>query len=252
VDLRAVKAAPGPELVALAIAAASNAQGLVQDAELLAGSGRAARAYSLAVLAVEECGKAATVSCLAVMPQKLRARAPLGRMLAWHQLKLVGGLLIAMLRLGNVASRLAVMPDAEVEQILGDLAEPADEADFLRRRGLYADMDLDGQIRKPSEITESEVISLLSQARQAAASASVLLDPPMQAQLLNPPAKAVEFVQELVSALNAAGDARTPKAAADVLLRAACKFRARNAPTGPVVPRQAGEWREGRPARPSA
>jgi len=236
--------------VALAIAAASNAQGLVQDAELLAGSGRAARAYSLAVLAVEECGKAATVSCLAVMPQELRARGPLGRMLAWHQLKLVGGLLIAMLRLGSVASRLAVMPDAEVEQILGDLAEPADEADFLRRRGLYADMDLDGQIRKPSEITESEVIGLLSQARQAAASASVLLDPPMQAQLLNPPAKAVEFVQELVSALNAAGDARTPKAAADVVLRAACKFRARNAPTGPVVPRQAGEWREGRPHGP--
>jgi len=188
----------------------------------------------------------------AVMPQKLRARAPLGRMLAWHQLKLVGGLLIAMLQLRGAAARLAVMSDDEAEQLLGDLAEPADEADILRRRGLYADMDKLGQVRKPSEITESEVISLLSEARQAAASASVLLDPPMQARLANPPAKAVEFVQELVSALNAAGYARTPKAAADVVLRAACKFRDRNAPTGPVIPRQAGEWREGRAARPTA
>jgi HEPN superfamily AbiV-like protein len=69
VDLRAVKAASRPHLAACAIAAARNAQGLLQDAELLAGSGRTARAYSLAALAVEECGKAMDLTALAVMPE---------------------------------------------------------------------------------------------------------------------------------------------------------------------------------------
>ena len=54
VDLGAVKAASRPEVAAFAIAAACNAQGLLQDAELLAGADRPARAYSLAALAVEE------------------------------------------------------------------------------------------------------------------------------------------------------------------------------------------------------
>jgi len=53
VDLRAVKAARRAELSACAFAAARNAQGLLHDAEVLAGSGCAARAYSLAALAVE-------------------------------------------------------------------------------------------------------------------------------------------------------------------------------------------------------
>jgi len=105
VDLRAVKASAQPELAACAIAAARNAQGLLDDAELLAGAGRTGRAYSLAVLAVEECGNAMDLTALAVMPPRLRARAPLGRMLQWHQLKLVGGLLIAVLPIGSVAPR---------------------------------------------------------------------------------------------------------------------------------------------------
>lgn len=57
VDLRAIKAATRRELAKCAIAAARNAQGLLQDAELLAASGRTARAYSVSVLAVEECGR---------------------------------------------------------------------------------------------------------------------------------------------------------------------------------------------------
>jgi AbiV family abortive infection protein len=96
VDLRAVKGASRPELAACAIAAASNVQGLLHDAELLAGAGCTARAYSLAALAVEECGKAVEFTALAGMPERVRARAPLGRMLEWHQLKLVGGLLITV------------------------------------------------------------------------------------------------------------------------------------------------------------
>jgi AbiV family abortive infection protein len=227
VNLRAVKAASRAELAACAIAAARNAQGLLQDAELLAGSGRTARAYSLAALAVEECGKAMDLTALAVMPERLRARAPVGRMLEWHQLKLVGGLLIAVVPLASVASRLADMPDAELAQTLSILDAPADEADRLKRRGFYVDMDRGRRIREPSEITEPEAESQLRRARLAAASAFVLLGPDAQARLASPPAESVEFAEELVTALSGAGYARTPKAAADVILQAVGKFRAR-------------------------
>jgi AbiV family abortive infection protein len=226
VDLRAVKAASRSELAACAIAAARNAQGLLHDAELLAGAGRTARAYSLAVLAVEGCGKAAEFTALAGMPERLRARAPVGRMLEWHQMKLVGGLLITVLPLGGVASWIAVMPADELAQTLSILYAPADEADRLKRRGFYVDMDGSGRVREPSEITESELASQLGRARQAAASGtSVLLGPDFQALLANPPAEGVELIQELVSALTEAGYARTPKAAADVILKAVGRFR---------------------------
>lgn len=215
-----------PELAACAIAAARNAQSLLDDAELLAGAGRIGRAYSLAVLAVEECGKAMDLSALAVMPPRLRARAPLGRMLHWHQLKLVGGLLIAMLPLGSVGPKVAVMSADEVAHILSTLNTSADEADRLKRRGFYVDIDRSGRLREPSEITESELASQLSRARQAAASGtSVLLGLDVHARLAHPPAEAVELIQELVSALAEAGNDRTPNAAADVILKSFSRFR---------------------------
>src|SRR5262249_59612852 len=87
VDLRAVKAASGPQFVACAVEAAMNARGLLNDAQILARAHCWPRAYSLAALAVEECGKAVSLSALAMMPDALRAQAPVGRLLEWHQLK---------------------------------------------------------------------------------------------------------------------------------------------------------------------
>jgi AbiV family abortive infection protein len=245
VDLMAVKAASRPELAACAAAAARNAQGLLDDAELMAWSARTARAYSLAALAVEECGKAWDLATLALMPEELRAQAPVGKMLQSHQLKMVGGLLIAMLPLG-VAPKVDAMTDAELEQAMGTLDEPADEADRLKRRGFYVDMDRNRRIREPSEITESELTSQLGRARQAAVSASAVLRPDAQAIVANPPADSVHLIQELVNALNAAGDIRTPKAAAEVMLRAFRQFRARKSTAGPVTQRLAAQWGEGR------
>jgi AbiV family abortive infection protein len=223
-----VKEASRPELAACAIAVARNAQGLLHDAEVLAGAGCTARAYSLAVLAVEACGKAGEFTALAVMPEGLRARAPVGRMLEWHQLKLVGGLLVTVLPLGGVSSWLAVMPADELAQTLSILDVPADEADRLKRRGFYVDLDRGGRIREPSEITGPELTRQLERARQAAASvASALLGPHAQTRLAHPPATGVELVEELVTALTEAGHARTPKAAADVIVKAVTSFRAR-------------------------
>ena len=115
-----MKEAPASALARGAVAAARNACGLVEDAELLSGAGRLARAYSLAGLAVEEVGKSDSLAALAAMPEDLRARAPVGRMLEWHQMKLVTGQLIAAVPLGvpGVATRFATMPLREVAEIL--------------------------------------------------------------------------------------------------------------------------------------
>jgi AbiV family abortive infection protein len=227
VDLQAIKAAGRTELSACAFAAARNTQGLLHDAEILAGAGSTARAYSLAALAVEECGKAFSLSALTLLPETLRTRAPVGRMLEWHQLKQVGGLLTAAVPMDEpgLSAKLAAMPAAQATRILTTLSAPADEADRLKRRGLYVDMDRTGHIREPSEITETELTSQLTRARQAAASAALLLQPQAQARLTDPPAEATELASALVNALTQPGRARTPQDAADIMLTAVSNLR---------------------------
>ena len=208
-----------------------NACGLLHDAGILDGAGCKPRAYSLAALAVEECGKAVSLGALAIMPHALRAQAPVGRLLEWHQLKQVGGLLIGAVTYGSpgAAARLAAMDAAELAQTFSGLEAPADEADRLKRRGFYVDMDRDGRIRGPSDITEAEVTSELGRAGQAGSSASGLLDPAVQARVTDPPAEAAELARALVIAVTEAPDARTPEAAAQIMLTAVSKLRGRMA-----------------------
>jgi AbiV family abortive infection protein len=227
VDLGAVKEAPVRELARGAIAAARNAHGLVEDAELLSGAGRQARAYSLAGLAVEEVGKAGSLATLAAMPENLRARAPLGRMLEWHQMKLVAGQLIAAMPLGvpGVATRFVTMPLSEVAEILDNAQAFTQDVDRLKQRGLYVDVDRSGRVREPSEVTAAEVRGQLDRARRAAWAATALLDPGAPLLLANPVAADVEFSRAVVSAFGETGLARSPEAAADVLRNTASKLR---------------------------
>ena len=222
-----MKEAPVRELARGAIAAARNAHGVVEDAELLSGAGRQARAYSLAGLAVEEVGKAGSLATLAAMPENLRARAPLGRMLEWHQMKLVAGQLIAAMPLGvpGVATRFVTMPLSEVAEILDNAQAFTQDVDRLKQRGLYVDVDRSGRVREPSEVTAAEVRIQLDRARRAAWAANALLDPGAPLWLANPCADAVEFSRAVVSALGATGHARGPEAAADVLVNAASKLQ---------------------------
>jgi AbiV family abortive infection protein len=227
VDLGAVKEAPVRELARGAIAAARNAHGLVEDAELLSGAGRQARAYSLAGLAVEEVGKAGSLATLAAMPENLRARAPLGRMLEWHQMKLVAGQLIAAMPLGvpGVATRFVTMPLSEVAEILDNAQAFTQDVDRLKQRGLYVDVDRSGRVREPSEVTAADVRGQLDRARRAAWAATALLDPGAPLLLANPGAADVEFSRAVVSAFGKTGLARSPEAAADVLRNTASKLR---------------------------
>ena len=220
-----------PWLIRGTIAAARNAQDLLNDAQVLAEAGCPARAYSLAALAVEEAGKASSLSILTMMLEDLRARAPVGRMLEWHQLKQAAGLFIAAVpcRIQEIAPTLAAMPAGELAQFLTALRAPADEADRLKRRGLYVDVGRGGKIREPSEITETDVISQLAQAGQVTSAAGQLLEPETQALLADPVAEMVELSRAAVSALTEARCGRTPEAAADVVLNMVGTLRDRTA-----------------------
>ena len=157
-DLAAVKAAAGPELTAAAAAAADNAADLVDEAELLSVSRHASRAYSLAALAVEEVGKAHGLSALAGMPHNVRAQAPVGRMLGWHAFKQVTGQLVAAVQAGpcKVADTLLDLPAADLAALVTGLEQPAEEADRLKRAGLYVDIDADG-LSVPGQITAADL-----------------------------------------------------------------------------------------------
>lgn len=231
VDLGAVKAAATPELVRCAVAAAANARDLVGDAEWLSAAVRNARAYALAALAVEEAGKAVSLAALAVMPEHLRAQAPVGRMLEWHQLKLVGGMMIGAMPFGGRAlpAQLAAMAPSQVVAMLDNAQVLAQDVDRLKQRGLYADIDRDGQIRLPAEVTEADVTAQLGRARRAVSAAALLLDPGMPAELTHPPAESVELASALVSAFAEAGCSRSPKAAADVVLNAVRRLQMQTA-----------------------
>jgi AbiV family abortive infection protein len=238
VDLGAVRAATTLDIVKCAVGAAANAQGLLDDAEVLSKAARHARAYSLAALAVEEAGKSASLGTLAMMPVNLRAQAPVGRMLEWHQLKLVGGMLIAAVPFGSpgdplgarcLAIRLSAMPASQAAGILDNAQALAQDVDRLKQRGLYADMGRGGRVRLPSEVTETDVAAQLGRARQAVSAACVLLDPRTPAWFVNPPAEGIELSRALVSAFAAAGYGRTPRAAADVWLDALRKLQEQTA-----------------------
>ena len=222
-----MKAAKKSDLIGCAVGAAVNARDLLGDAEWLSAGVRHARAYALAALAVEEAGKAVSLAALAVMPENLRAQAPLGRMLEWHQLKLVGGMLIAAMPFGGRAlpAQLAAIPADRIAEMLDDAHVLAQDVDRLKQHGLYADIDASGRIRLPSEVSGAEVNAQLGHARRAVSAASLLLDPGIPAELADPPAASVELARALVDAFAEAGCSRTPKAAADVVLNAVRKFQ---------------------------
>jgi AbiV family abortive infection protein len=239
VDLRPVRLASRQELADYAIATAKNSRDLLRDAQLLASAGRYGPAFSLTTLSIEESGKSVDLAVLAAMPANFRARAPLRRLLQWHALKLVAGLVVADLPFGHVAATISRMSTGELVKRLHDMFEPADHADRLKRRGLYVDLGPDG-LHTPSDITESDVAAHLARAGQAANStANVILRPEFQAWLENPPDDGLELAGEVVMALTEAGRADTPDTATAVLVEAVTRFRERSA-TGSTGNRAGG------------
>src|SRR5262249_52744837 len=76
----------------------------------------------------------------------------------WHQLKLVGGMLLPAVPFGprSIAAQLQAMPSTQVAQILDNAQALAQDVDQLKQRGLYADIDAAGcrLTEPPSEVLE--------------------------------------------------------------------------------------------------
>jgi len=94
------KTTPVPDLDALgdlALAAARNARRLLGDAEVLLKPGRWPSAYSLAVLALEEAGKAWMCVTAMMVPDNVRPEWPHGELIAKHADKLMAAHVVAHL-----------------------------------------------------------------------------------------------------------------------------------------------------------
>src|SRR5260370_1427729 len=94
----------------------------------------------------------------------------------------------------------------------------------VRPRGGRRAAVRNGHVRDPSEVTAAEVRDQLGRARRAASAAKALLDPTAARWLTSPDGAAVDYSRALVSAFDETRHARSPEAAADVLLNMASKL----------------------------
>jgi AbiV family abortive infection protein len=142
-------AAPVPSLqafLALSQAAEENARSLIGDAEVLLCAGRWPRAYSLAVLAHEECGKSLMAMALLGAPGVvLRQPRWMQELRSGHGRKLISTYQHqAMVSPGDFIAKTNESPDLARTSNLG------------KQRGFYVDLADDESVRRPSDVTEAE------------------------------------------------------------------------------------------------
>jgi AbiV family abortive infection protein len=200
VDVNAVRSADRRALVDFLARVAENARELLDDAELFLGSGRWARAYSLAFLASEEWAKAYAVLTLSFMSLDLRAQIPgkeLRRLLEGHQLKAMGAVIMRVFEAARPGVAGRVAGTADLASVLNAAAQQAGGANAAKERGLYADLLAGGRFSMPSDVTETEAAEAVEQAREVGASAALLHDEDALAAFADPPAEALALADAL-------------------------------------------------------
>jgi AbiV family abortive infection protein len=137
-------------------AAIQNAVDLQADAELLADRGRWPRTYALAVLAMEEIGKALTYVAAFLNPTM--SPEELDKDVRSHTAKLVG----------TQAVLVMLGPDQDAPRIRDAVeraASLAHSSHDVKLCSLYVDLADDGTCRMPSEITEHEARQVVADLR---------------------------------------------------------------------------------------
>lgn len=151
---------PVPDLDALgefALAAAKNARRLLDDAELLLKRGRSPSAYSLAVLAFEEAGKAWMCVVAMMVPDDIRPDWPYGDLITRHVDKLMAAHVMAHMLASASSGQDVITSLADIGKSLEELAYEHNQA---KQRGLYADLH-DGAVWDPASITKDEAGRML-------------------------------------------------------------------------------------------
>jgi AbiV family abortive infection protein len=190
------KTTPVPDLDALgafALAAARNARRLLGDADVLLKRGRWPSAYSLAVLAFEEAGKA-WMSVLAMMvPDNIRPEWPFGGLMARHVDKLMAALVMAHLFASASRGQDFIASLAEIGE---DLEELAREHDKAKQRGFYVDL-AGGAIWEPTRVSQNEARHMVDTVRSLLHHGDLLADPEFIAWLAGQDPDALETKEKL-------------------------------------------------------
>jgi AbiV family abortive infection protein len=187
---------PAPDLATLgafALAASRNARRLLADAELLLKFGRSPSAYSIAVLAFEEAGKAWMCVIAMMVPDEARPEWPYGDLIAKHIDKLMAAHVMAhMLTSANSGQNVIT----SLASVAGNLNELAREYNQAKQRGLYADLP-DGTVREPASVTKDEATRMMATVRGLLDHGGLLVDPEFIAWLANQTPDVIEM-KELV------------------------------------------------------
>ena len=155
---------------ALARAAVDNANRLLTDASTLLAAGSAPSAHSLAVLALEEVGKA--IICrggFAGSDNKVTTRELFDQEIANHSAKLTWArnfvdVMVSMARLGSGDNSGMA---ASAEEYLDALKEQRKRDNVQKMRGFYVDLSDAGEVQLPAEITAVDAEEMISLSRWA-------------------------------------------------------------------------------------
>lgn len=224
VNMNEVTAADQQTLIGFAAAAARNALDLLSDAEILCANQRWARTYTLAVLAVEELGKASGVLTLAMVPPALRAQVPVRDLLERHNVKHAVGLLMHLMEFGKPGVAARVESSPRLADQLAQLAVEARMSNLAKQRGFYVDL-ISGELKQPSDVTEVDARAALARVREVLESSGPLRDPETLQVLADPPPEVLRLAGLTVERYLESADIGGPEAAATAAVELARVIR---------------------------
>jgi hypothetical protein len=150
-------------------------------------------------------------------------------LLGRHDVKQAAALVMHLLEFGKpgVAARVEGM--AGLSERLAQIGEQVGETNRAKQRGLYVDL-VDGEIKRPEEISEADARAALERAREIAGSAGPLHDPDSLAVLANPPPEVLRFAGVTFERYLESMDVGGPEAAAAVAVEMARIVREGDSP----------------------
>ena len=194
-----------------AIVAARNSRRLLDDAELLAARGRYPSAYSTAVLAFEEAGKAWMTVIAMMAPDNLRAEFPFRELISDHENKLLAAFSMARMfqrmRAGQSITA-GFLADS-------DLPRLAREHHQAKLRGFYADVR-DGVVWDPVGIRKDEARQMIASVRRVLDEGDIFADPEFISFLASSPADFRSVMDGYFGILLAGAEHGPEKTAADL------------------------------------
>lgn len=122
---------------------------------------------------------------------------------------------MALLEFGKPGVAARVKGADRLGDQLAQVAAEVGEANRAKQRGLYVDL-VDGEIKRPEEVTEADARAAVARAYEVAGSAGPLRDPDALAALADPPSEVLRLAGVTFERYLESADAGGPEAAAAV------------------------------------